>query len=366
MNRKEKNLIIVDNPNGKGEYKLDINTGIVYGLRGKPIKTVNGQLINCFYETVKGTELALAIQTIILNKKDCLSNTLKDFCKVLQVADSLDNLGLSTKYYYSDYPIKMSKLISKMNFVKEYSNFVKLQENSGIVDYNLHKFKRWHLYQKLSKKFNTTINSNLYLSTDWINYLLNLDKRSTQSFKINFIDNGLFNAIDDCHIQKAFLEKFQSYIKWCNYLNEKVTTKDNLWKEYKRIEKAYTAQKEFIDKEQFIKAINMHKNEMEFEFGDYQVVIPKEPDDIKKEGMSMHHCVASYAKDCMNFSNPDRSYIVFIRNKNDLNKCYITCEICNGEIRQYYLAYDKLITKEEDLIFKQKYQEHLNKCWIKE
>lgn len=366
MNRKEKNLIVVDNPNGKGEYKLDINTGIVYGLRDKPIKTISGQLIDCFYETVKGTELALAIQTIVLNKRDCLSNTLKDFCKVLQTADSLDNLGLSTNYYYYNYPVMIMKLISEMNFIKEYSNFVKIQKNNHVINYNLQDFNKWYTLQKLYKKFNTMINVNFYLSIDNINYLLNLDKRSTQSFKVNFIDNGLFNAIDDLDMQSTFIAKFQNYITWCNYLNEKVTTKDNFWKEYKRIKKAYTAQKELIDKEQFIKAINMHKNEMEFEFGDYQVVIPKEPDDIKREGMSMHHCVASYAKDCINFSNPYRSYIVFIRNKNDLNKCYITCEICNGKIGQYYLAYDKPITKEEDLIFKQKYQEHLNKCWIKE
>lgn len=358
-------MIIVDNPNGKGEYKLDINTGIVYGLRNKPMKTINSQLINCFYKTVQNRELALAIRTIAIQRSGDLSVTLKNFCKVLQIADSLDNLGLSTNYYYSDYPIEMMKLISKMNFIKEYSNFVKLQVNSGILDYNLREFKKWYFFQELSKKFNTTININAYLSLNDSDYLLNLDKRATQSFKNNFVDNGFLNNADSMAIT-SIIGQFQTYNKWCNFLNEKVTTKNNFWAEYERIKKAYVAQKEWVDKEQFIKAINMHKNEMEFEFGDYQVVIPKEPDDIKREGMLMHHCVASYAKDCIEFSNPYRSYIVFIRNKNDLNKCYITCEICNGEINQYYLAYDNLITKEEDLIFKQKYQEHLNKCWIKE
>lgn len=364
MNRKEKNLIIVDNPNGKGEYKLDINTGIVYGLRGKPINSISIQVINFFCDTVKNTELSLAIKSC-LNIGGGICNNLQGYSKVLQIADSLDNLSITTNYYYLDYPIVMLRLSNKMNFVKEYSNYVKIQKNNNNVEYDLNKFKLWYDLQKIVKKFNTTLNSNICLLSYNVDYLLGLNKRSTQSFKINFMDNGMFNNTNN-QVINMIIEQFQEYHEWCNYLNEKVTTKSNFWTEYKRIKKAYNAQQQKIDKEQFTKAINMHKDEMEFEFGDYQVVIPKNPDDIKKEGLLMHHCVASYAKDCFDFDNPFRSYIVFIRNKNNLDKCYITCEIKNGIIYQYYLAYDNIITREEDKIFKQKYQEHLNKNWIKE
>ena len=363
MNRKEKNLIIVDNPNGQGEYKLNINTGIVYGLRGKPIRSISIQLMECFCDTVKNTELSLAIKSC-LNIGGGIYYNLQRYSKSLQIADSLDNLSIITNCYRLDYSWIILKLSNKMNFVKEYSNYVKIQKNNN-VEYDLNKFIFWYDLQKIAKKFNITLNSNICLLSYNVDYLLGLNKRLIQSFKINFIDNGMFNNTNN-QVINMIIEQFQDYCEWCNCLNEKVTTKSNFWTEYGRIKKAYDAQQQKIDEEQFTKAINMHKSEMEFEFGDYQVVIPKNPDDIKKEGLLMHHCVASYAKECFDFDNPSRSYIVFIRNKNDLDKCYITCEINNGVINQYYLAYDNTITKEEDKIFKQKYQEHLNKHWIKE
>lgn len=36
--RKEKNLVYIS-IDGKGEYTFDINTGVLYGIRKKPIKT---------------------------------------------------------------------------------------------------------------------------------------------------------------------------------------------------------------------------------------------------------------------------------------------------------------------------------------
>ena len=83
---------------------------------------------------------------------------------------------------------------------------------------------------------------------------------------------------------------------------------------------------------------------------------PEKVRDLITEGRLMHHCVGSYGNRVIG----GRVTIVFIRRKEDITKPYITCEIHpNGSIGQYFMAYDKYIGKEEDILFRQEYQRYL-------
>ena len=74
----------------------------------------------------------------------------------------------------------------------------------------------------------------------------------------------------------------------------------------------------------------------------------------------MHHCVGRYVEAVSN----NETYIVFIRIKDDIKTPYITAQISlEGNLQQYFLAYDKKITKKADIKFKEKYQEYLSKVW---
>jgi hypothetical protein len=56
---------------------------------------------------------------------------------------------------------------------------------------------------------------------------------------------------------------------------------------------------------------------------------------------------------------------VFVRNKENLTIPYITAQVkLDGEIGQYYLAYDRYISSVEDQEFKDAFQEHLKTNWV--
>ena len=361
---KEKNLIKVIVKGKKKPYILDINSGIVYGLSGKPVKSVPRDIFDMFCPTAIKTEVGRVVSSA------CRPSTLHrlvEGVEILKLADSFDSLGISIcerEYYYYHYYAWYASLIEDKKAIKEYIKYaLKHKENNEQYDYI--EFERYYseiqmfeFYKKMGYDLNEI--TDLQNMKRYLEQLMSwATKREVKSYFVNFIDTGYYR-VDNSYTY------FQKYCKWCRYLNEKVTTKPNFIIECGRVCKAYLAQKETIDKEQFQKSMNIHRKEMEFEYGDFKVVIPNTPQEIKDEGLNMHHCVASYALSCLDTTNPKRSYIVFIRHKDTPEKCYITCEIRNGKICQYFLSHDRRISNQEDIEFKTQYQVHLNKTWVKE
>ena len=77
----------------------------------------------------------------------------------------------------------------------------------------------------------------------------------------------------------------------------------------------------------------------------------------------MHHCVGSYVNRVLDGD----TYICFVRHKDTPDECYITCQVrTDGTINQYFLAYDKRITKDEDREFYTAFQNHLTANWNRE
>jgi hypothetical protein len=131
-------------------------------------------------------------------------------------------------------------------------------------------------------------------------------------------------------------------------------------REYCETKATYERKKAEYDDKRLRDNYEKHKTAFEFAYGDYVVVLPKSGQDIVAEGQNMHHCVGSYVgrvveNDC---------YIVFIRHKDTPDKCYLTCQVyTNGEIGQYYLAYDRRISTAEDRAFKEAFALHLATHW---
>lgn len=153
-----------------------------------------------------------------------------------------------------------------------------------------------------------------------------------------------------------------TYIKCCKVMNKAPIKTNNFMREYLETLNAYDLWCETDEQERFSSIYNRYKDNLLFEYGDYQVSLPQLTQDLIIEGNEMHHCVGGYIDKVAN----GETLIVFIRHKNTPNKCYITAQINpqNGQLEQYYLAYDHPIQKTEDKEFKQKYQEWLlNKQW---
>lgn len=150
------------------------------------------------------------------------------------------------------------------------------------------------------------------------------------------------------------------YLDYCRRMNKTPQKTTNLLREYCETLNSYRLHKEQYDLEQWQKNYQSHKTALEFCYGDYMVVVPQKPQDLVKEGQEMHHCVGGYVKRVLS----QQCYIVFVRHKNSPNECYITAEIMpNGSLNQYFLAYDRRISLQEDKEFYHAFQEHLNKYW---
>ena len=98
--RKEKNLIIFSLDGVKGEYKLDINTGLFYGVKGNPIKsTPSGHYLNdLFPYSDDSGNLVAVLRNMFSNYRS--TSAFREYAKVLMSADRLDAIGIPRIDYY--------------------------------------------------------------------------------------------------------------------------------------------------------------------------------------------------------------------------------------------------------------------------
>ena len=160
-----------------------------------------------------------------------------------------------------------------------------------------------------------------------------------------------------------FKSYLKEYIDCCNCIGKIPIKTSNGMREFIETRQTYLLQKKEYDKIKWTNIYKAREKELLFEYGNYEVVLPKEPQDLVTEGQLMHHCVGGYVEQVLQ----KNTLIVFIRNKANLETPYITCEVKpqNGIIGQYFLAYDKYISSKEDIEFKTMYQRHLSESWVK-
>lgn len=155
----------------------------------------------------------------------------------------------------------------------------------------------------------------------------------------------------------------KDYIDYCNCIGKIPTKTSNGMREFIETRQTYLLRKTEYDKAKWTNIYKAKEKQLLFEYSNYEVVLPKEPQDLVTEGQLMHHCVGGYVDSVLK----EKTLIVFIRNKANLEIPYITCEVKpqSGTISQYFLAYDKYISSEEDREFKAKYQQYLYESWVR-
>lgn len=108
----------------------------------------------------------------------------------------------------------------------------------------------------------------------------------------------------------------------------------------------YKARENEINRENFICQEEICRK---YEFGDkkYIVVVPKEPEEVYREGSELHHCVSSYVMRVAQGS----TNIMFIRKKKKPDKPFFTVEITNeGHVRQIHGLQNRNVDSEPDLV----------------
>ena len=155
------------------------------------------------------------------------------------------------------------------------------------------------------------------------------------------------------------IERLSNYFKYCKAL-EKEYEKGDFIKAYTGTRRQYMFRKKELDNKRLSDNQLKHKEALTFSFGNLETIIPLTCDEFHEEAEAQHNCVESmYLEQVID----GRTNVVFVRQKNEPNKSYITCEVKNGQIRQFLLKYNHSVTEEIDIEFCREFQIYLNSIW---
>ena len=354
---KERNIITISIDGAKGNYKFDISNGQFLGLSGKPVKTVTHKtaVADLFYpwrESNRPSQLCYTLYHMFgrSNRTDYFPTILT----AITTAERLDNMKLSNNQ------LSNANLDYIANNFKEFTAYLKTRtdeaKESGEYDfYSFQEYakieaakKRWG--EATIKDFPEEIFSKL-LSYDEV-YGYTAEEMSVCAY---YLVRGKLYEYNE-----GSIGNIRKYINTCRILEKKPQKVNNYMREYVETMREYELRKIEFDNKKIAENYAQHAKAWEFEYGDFKVFVPTCGQDLIDEGRNMHHCVGGYVDHIINGTD----YIVFIRRKDTPNQCYLTCEVRpNGDIRQYYLAYDRNIRNTEDIEFKDAFQNHLKANW---
>lgn len=363
-------------------YRYDINEGIFENSKGKVINSIMAkkaclkELGSILGETNYWGNIIQYYPTATLTLVAFFSGQKENFAcfkECVQMANKLDSLGLPnlakkmgsqaySLYTLSDKPIKA--------FVQWYKALPQ-DNNTAYISSFLDYYNELELVKKYPFLKDFTDRKEL----EYIKQLFRLDgfkqasKIEQDTMIYYYITRGMYKI--PLYEEKIFaryranreLSTILEYIKICRFMGKIPQKEKDFHREYKDTLTTYYLTKEEYDTKAMYDNYEKQRKAFTFSYGNYEIVVPQTPQDIIREGAEMHHCVGGYVNDVVQ----NKTYIVFVRNKENLTIPYITAQVkLNGELGQYYLAYDCHISSVEDQEFKDAFQEHLRANWITE
>ena len=344
--RKEKNLIIFSIDGVKGEYKLDINTGLFYGVKGNPIKTIpSGHYLNeIFPWSDETSNLVAVLRSMFANHRN--TSVFRGYTKVLIGADRLDAIGIPRiEYCHKEWFIYLG------DHIKEVAAYYKV---NGEFDYCT--FRQCLEFEEAKKKYGKNLldgmTPEMYVG---LNQYMNDLTAEEMGVCAYYLARGKM-----WEYTHGELGRLREYIRLCRSMEKTPQKVNNFMREYCETKNLYELRKIEFDNKQIADNYAKHSKAWEFEYGDFTIIIPTCGQDIVTEGERMHHCVGNYVGRVVQ----NETYIVFVRRKNNIDTPYITCQVhLDGTIGQYFLAYDNYISTDEDRAFYKALAEHLKEVW---
>lgn len=345
--RKDRNNIIITLDGASGDYRLDINTGILYGVKGTPIKTCprKREVADLFPRWEKTcSNLAYVIGRLIDYSNQ--TATYIAHAEVMQSADKIDALGFDNLSLYDEQYLYLANNIKWLQaWRKEHAS----------ETFRFHAFKTWCDFEKIRNQLGSV--ADLLTAEMYCELLSRRNNFTLEELGVcaYYLGRGKYWEYHDHNVSKLV-----HYIEMCRAMNKEPQKINNFMREYCETLKEYYLRKQEFDNKRMAINYASHSKAWDFEFGNYKVFIPSTAQEIIDEGRNMHHCVGSYVDRVVN----NECYICFIRRKDTPNECYITCQVYpNGDIGQYFLAYDRYISSDEDKVFKLAFRQHLAQVW---
>ena len=88
----------------------------------------------------------------------------------------------------------------------------------------------------------------------------------------------------------------------------------------------------------------------------YEIIAPRQVQDIKDEGVALHHCVASYVDRVIQ----GETNILFLRSKDEPSQSLVTLEVSDGKVTQARGKYNRVPTEQEQEVIS-RYENKLRK-----
>lgn len=346
--RKEKNLVYIS-IDGKGEYTFDINTGVLYGIRKKPIKTCPstqaffGAVRSAYNNMPHGSNLLFVLSNIF---KYSNATVYAGYVGAMKVADKIDALNIPNIYLNpSDHE----------EIDKHFKEFVEYYRQLNGASFIYRDFVKYVKFQEIRPSLGGL--ADLFTHDMYYSIKEAIDDITIEELGVcaYYLGRGKYWEYHGGNVRNLV-----NYILYCRCMEKKPQKVNNFMREYCETKQEYELRKTEFDNRKMAMNYAKHRKAWEFEYGDYTIVLPTCGQDIVDEGRNMHHCVGRYVDRVVNGD----TYICFVRRKDTPNECYITCQVgTNGNIGQYFLAYDKYISSAEDKAFYNAFKEYLNKVW---
>ena len=357
---KEKQFIYLTDEEKNKKYSLNIN---LKEIKNEKTGRILKNFPNINIENLKNNLSQQNTGAIDIIKR--YTNNITIMFLLLEFYDKINSIyaplerNIDTYYLFKkiSYCLKIIETIGT-NF-SEFTKILKSDNypediSSSIVKYPY--YLSWKNYEDLISFENFYIFCNSIYTINDVNIGLNI-------FILKTLKKGKFLPLADkpnYSFLRNYCDMLEDYWNKCVSLNKTPHCENNMLREINETTESYVYLKRELDKEKFKANYERHSKAWNFNYGDFIVTIPIEPKDLVIEGQKMHHCVGRYVEAVSN----NETYIVFIRRKDDIKMPYITSQIdVNGNLKQYFLAYDRKITKKTDIEFKEKYQEYLSKVW---
>lgn len=384
MLKKEKNFIIYEKEKGK-IYKLDINKGVWYGLKGQELTNVP-PLFKKELEIYSGDNVLIK----------CLKETTNwNYCSCKRATTEYsDNLTMLDKVINFLSTINKVLAITQINN----SNLLCLKDNDYLKKYG----------KELKEKLAEIEDDTIYLNTicnqareiEERKALLIYKQNEDDKIVLGYTDDWYFRFLQDVIYQKRYYSKASEWIlqnsntvnkaiywylreyKYCpecrNHISEFVYALDNLAgylepfnktlddidkhhfiTQYIQYHRDYEANRDKFENEKLAK---IDYSKWFFEDDTYITVFPKSKQDFITEGQKQNNCVGGYSS----YVLEGYRIVTFIRRKDNIEKPLVTCDICNINkgctpyINQFLKAHNNYISRKDDVYsFYEKYKKYL-------
>lgn len=362
--RKDKQFLVFDFEDGK-DVRFDLSTGQFIGKKGKPVKSLTGQLsqlsiksvidsfedekyrkfLNHVYEkTNKNANWRNERATYYSNVGTFLEHVRNNLNLEQFFACGITNIDISKCTQFSNVPKSLIKIMTHKSdkltdtLIRRYSEDINMW--NMLLSKNFTLFSPFKLvndagYRNKFIEFMALINTYKYKPVSLCQYIDNILMYEGEECQ----DEVVSQLYDYTRMMSSISDKYEKYPRYLR------TTHNIATRNYNRLKKEF-AEDVFI---------NRIKPNMEYSHKSWIVIYPKSTQSIKDEAVQMSNCVASYIDKVIE----GECDILFLRHKDSPDKSVVTLEVRHNKVVQAKGKFNRECNEEEKMVIN-KLEDFLN------